>query len=103
MKFQIGDYVTPVSNYKSNLNGGIEKFRGHVGRIVSYDPGFQKYQVDFVDDMIGIEDRLHSCDGAIPGWTGQNISACDLELIARDECGDSADLLGIDDAVEALI
>lgn len=103
MKFQIGDYVTPVSNRKSNLNGGIAKFRGHVGRIVGYSPEYQKYQVDFVDDVIGIADKLHSCGGVIPGGTGQNISECDLELITRDECGECGNLLGADDTIESII
>lgn len=103
MKFQIGDYVTPVSNLKSHLNGGIENFIGHVGVIVGWNEPWDKWQVDFKENMEGLADYLHDCGGALSTKTGQNISECDLELVERDECGDCGDLLGADDAIESII
>lgn len=84
MKFQVGDFVTPVSDCASNFNGGIERFRGHIGRIVGWSSLFKKWQVDFKDDLDGLEYFLHTCDGKLPQRTGQHISEIDLVLIFRD-------------------
>ena len=85
MKFQIGGYVTPVSNRRSNLNGGIAAFLGHVGIIVGWNSTYNKWQVNFEDDMEGLEDRLHTCSGALPKRTGQSIAECDLEFVEHED------------------
>ena len=105
MRFQIGDYVTPVSDRRSNLNGGIDGFLGHVGIIVGWNSAYKKWQVNFENDMEGLEDCLHTCSGALPKRTGQNIAECDLEFVGyEDQHGDGEDKAsfsdeGIDDLI----
>ena len=102
MKFQVGDFVTPVSEHDTNFNGGIEKFRGHIGCIIGWNSRFKQCEVDFKDDMDGLTGHLHTCNGTLPDETGQFISECDLEFVSM-ACDVDEENVGNDSTANDLI